>query len=656
MDQRKKIIAAITTLLLLAGLFRLAGISYGLPLQLIADEPQFIMTALGMAQAKMFLIPSQEAYQKLLYNPPYIVYLFLFPFFILASLVGISDITPYAFILARLLSITFSILSILFLYKVAYRLFPEQGKKTALCAAYFLATSLLAIAISATARHWSFALSLIIGALAILTAASWKTSIRYGAVFALAGIAVGINQAASVFILLIAALWYIIMEKKDARKIFSERWFWGGVFLLTFFSVFSFVLYPNSLYGVQQESWGFRSVSETFTFPVDFIKPLIQSEPILMILATLGLYALWREKRKVFWVLAFSVIGYVLLFYFLYGFQHRHLSLLLPFFALLAAYGTIFLWRRIPKPWNTFTVIALLAVPLIVGTRFSFLLWHNDSRVQAREWFENHIPEGTRVITRAYLMRLSMTPASVREKRVLAGTELSADEYNEYMYPNYSWGRRTFHALNTAIIKNKNVWYDGLTNYACAHGYEYVIAQDTMLTDSSEGTRVAKLLDGAEKLVSFGSADERYSVTDTRFNASPWTLSRLSAFGPQIRIYRINRETLCRGIATLPPEPPIQTLFQEKASLKKGEFNAYPFALTRDTFLHININIFKNERATALLMTEKEFRSLSNNQKTNAITRITEGATVIQLSPGNYVFVIGSETDNPTYTVNIMAE
>lgn len=657
MDQRKKILLVLIVLLTVAGLLRLAGVLYGLPLQLIADEPQFVMTALGMAQAKVFLIPHQESYQTLLYNPPYLIYLFLFPFFILASLVGISDITPYAFIVARLLSITFSVLSIWLLYKITYRLFPEHGKKTALCVIYFLATSILAIAVSATARHWSFALALVIGALAILTTASWKISIRYIAVLALAGIAVGVNQAASIFILLIAVLWYLIIEKRSVAKVLTEHWFWGGLLACAFFSLLSFFLYSNSLYGIQQESWGLpHSLGGALTVPINFLSPLVQSEPILVVFAALGLYALWRERRRMFMVLASIITGYLALFYFFYGFQHRHLSLLLPFFALLAGYGTIFLWRHMPRPWGTLTVIVLLSMPLISGMRFGFLLWQNDSRAQAREWFENNILEGTGVITRVHLMRLSMTPASVREKSALAHEELSADEDNEYWYPTYSWGRRTFRALNTSIIKNNSTFYNNIKEYACVHRYAYVIAQNNMLTDSVEGKSVARLLEGAEKLITFGSTDERYSVTDTRFNGLPWHLFQLSAFGPAVSIYRINQKTLCRGITVLPPVQPAQILLQEKVSQRKGELRAYPFAITRNVFLHITIKTSKNEKVTAFLMTEKEFRLFSNNKKTNAITRITESATVIPLSPDTYVFTIGSATDNITYTVNITTE
>ncbi len=74
------------TLVGLAFLLRVAGISYGLPLTLIADEPPFILGALQMLQSHT-LVPSlhPELFKNILYYPPYLSYLYVLPFAAIAG-------------------------------------------------------------------------------------------------------------------------------------------------------------------------------------------------------------------------------------------------------------------------------------------------------------------------------------------------------------------------------------------------------------------------------------------------------------------------------------------------------------------------------------------------------------------------------------------
>ena len=75
-------------ILALAFLARIVGISYGLPLWLVDDEPPFTLAALKMLQLKTLIPASQLAdFKTVLYYPPYLSYLYL-PFF--AALVAIK--------------------------------------------------------------------------------------------------------------------------------------------------------------------------------------------------------------------------------------------------------------------------------------------------------------------------------------------------------------------------------------------------------------------------------------------------------------------------------------------------------------------------------------------------------------------------------------
>src|SRR3989344_593976 len=83
--RRERFILAI---LVGAFLLRVAGIGYGLPLLVIGDEPPFTLAALKMLQLHTF-IPAlhPDAFQSILYYPPYPSYLLLAPF---ALIIGIK--------------------------------------------------------------------------------------------------------------------------------------------------------------------------------------------------------------------------------------------------------------------------------------------------------------------------------------------------------------------------------------------------------------------------------------------------------------------------------------------------------------------------------------------------------------------------------------
>src|SRR3989344_9607429 len=74
-------------ILAFAFLVRVAGISYGLPLWLIDDEPPFTLAALKMIQLKTLLPASHlEEFRTVLYYPPYLSYFYLLPFSILLGI------------------------------------------------------------------------------------------------------------------------------------------------------------------------------------------------------------------------------------------------------------------------------------------------------------------------------------------------------------------------------------------------------------------------------------------------------------------------------------------------------------------------------------------------------------------------------------------
>src|SRR3954463_12561030 len=120
-------------LVLLTLLLCLPGISYGLPLLLIEDEPSLVLGALTMLQTKT-LIPALHpaAFASVLYYNPYLSYIFLAPFTVAAGILYVfwhgdpSLLAAYVtahlslfFVIARFISALFAAASVYLVYRIA---------------------------------------------------------------------------------------------------------------------------------------------------------------------------------------------------------------------------------------------------------------------------------------------------------------------------------------------------------------------------------------------------------------------------------------------------------------------------------------------------------------------------------------------------------
>src|SRR3989344_8430702 len=71
-------------------LVRLAGITYGLPLWLVGDEPSLVFGALKMIELKTVLpVLHDDAFRGLFYYTPLLAYVYLLPFLGIIGLKGL---------------------------------------------------------------------------------------------------------------------------------------------------------------------------------------------------------------------------------------------------------------------------------------------------------------------------------------------------------------------------------------------------------------------------------------------------------------------------------------------------------------------------------------------------------------------------------------
>lgn len=634
----------ILIVLVLAAVLRFAGVAYGLPLRLIADEPQFVFAAIDMVQERI-LIPSYDKpeFVKLLYNPPYIIYLFLFPFWVLKEIVMVESFSSF-FIAARLISVAAGLCAIFLSYKASALLFP-RNKTAPIFTAYFLSTSLLAIALSATARHWTFAMLLGIAGLVVLARSHVSFARRFMWVAVIAGIGIGVNQAVGALMPL-AFIWYFLIERGKLKTLFRARWLYAGVPVFAGFALLPFIIYPYSLRGVEADEWGQSfSVGGFLEAPLQFLGSLAASEPVFLIFAAFGFIALWIKHRKIFWLFFLAVLGYVYIFYFSYQFVHRYLAMLLPFLALVGGFGAAVLWENMRQTWKRVLLGVFILLPLVVSVWFGYLLLRGDSRMLARSWFEQTIPAGARVIVWADRMRLTSQPETIEEKIVFQ-KEKDPDDWMELYYPNVSRKRTSFRALNLYNVENES-FYDKLKTYACLREYDYLIMEKSDFQSAKHADSVSALTMGANEMASFGTSDERYSVTASYLGGFPWGMFSLPEFGPPIFIYRLDKTAMCTTEAAL-----ARPLYEGSDVVPQDNLMAQKFTFDKRYNLHIHVSA--DEPALVLLVTESEFQEMMVRQSLSTdSTPAADMSIVIPVEPGKYIFVVAPVDGDVRYTVRL---
>ena len=535
-------------ILLFSFLVRLAGIGYGLPLWLIDDEPPFTLAALKMIQLKTPLpVFHLDEFKAFLYYPPYLSYLYLFPFSVLLAVKylffsgGLDQFLYYItgdlsqfFLIARFFNVIFGVLSAWLLYKTAKNIF--RSERIALLSAFLLSASLFHILMSATGRHWlpvSFLFALGLFFLTNEALSFWK---RFLYAMLIAGMGMGVSII-MVILPILVFYWILMYEKKPAVFLLKEKYFYliCGMFIIL--AAFPAVIYPGSFgFSGDVTVGSAKTILGILQSPFLFLKPVALSEPVLMIFAAIGLAFAFLRKRGLFWIVSLFIYTYSAIFYLFFRYEHRFTIALFPLLAIMAAYGFEECYKRISNKIVSAVFLLILLVPLALSLRLGYLFYNDDSRIHAREWVEKNIPQGSKVLVYARLTRLSSVKEAIEEQeKIDLGSLRRADAAER----NFVSGRPVFHALNFYSISNPE-FYKDIKNYASANNYQYLLMQMNDFNNSREQWGlVRQLAEGKTELASFGGSPEEYSLFIGQLTGSPFYLFNLRELGPLIKIYKL---------------------------------------------------------------------------------------------------------------------
>ena len=243
-----------------------------------------------------------------------------------------------------------------------------------------------------------------------------------------------------------------------------------------------------------------------------------------------------------------------------------------------------------------------------------------------------------------HLMRLVSERAAIREKTLIEDAR-GMDDRNEYDYPGRSWGPSS-HALNLFDVQVES-FYENIVRYACARDYEYAVIQEgSDFQPPWRRAHMERLIQGAERLQSFGTSDDQYSVTATQFDGWPWVMLGIHEFGPKISIYRLNKDVLCAD-----PESRAHPILHDQQLLERGMARAHHFTIAERRNVHMDIST--DQPVTALLFSEDQFSAWQEGRTSKPIFRMELPREIIPLEGGQYVLVVGADDGPALYSLTL---
>lgn len=412
----------------LAATLRLWGISNGLPDVLHPDENMLIRRAVrfgsGDLNPHFFIYPSLSIYLYFILHGFYFLFgLLTGVFHSTADLAKMFFTDPtWFYLLPRLLICSSDILSLLLITRIGGRLFDQNiGFVAGLMWALFP----LGIAQSQIAKPDPMMVALALLSLWLLLREESRQSIL------LSGLTLGLSISAkyqSVIVFPIFLAW-IFLNTAPWKKQLVRGVLFGVMILVGFIAGTPFsILSPSEflrdfhaqsevmrigMFGAEGGTQGWSIYLKSLFWPGG-------SLPVGLAFF-LGIALCLQKKRKANLI----VVGIPAILFFGLG-LHRIASdhyfyLGYPFVFLLSAYGFLELKNQIEKNFRFKAAISVVLIGLSLIPFYAKAWAHvrqfsePDTRVSSRQWIEENIPPGSRILTDASAPNLKMTPAQLED-------------------------------------------------------------------------------------------------------------------------------------------------------------------------------------------------------------------------------------------------
>jgi hypothetical protein len=535
---------ALWILVLFAFSVRIAGIGYGLPLTVVADEPPFTLAALQMIQLHT-VIPAfhVDAFKSILYYPPYLSYLYLIPFTAVTAVLYllwhggsalfsahlISDLSVF-FLIARVVSVALGACSVFLIYRIAQSLF--HSRIAAAIAGFLLATSLIHESLSMVGRHWIPISFIFLVVLYVLTRERLPENRKIFYTFLIAGVGMGVSTFSGVALVLVG-LWFFLVSETRLRDAFRDSWILSGGIMFLLLAPLPTLLYPYSqgFFGGVLLLHGQTTLLGFIASPVSALLKYAYAEPVLILLFLAGIGAFWNYHRRWCICLLAFFLFYVLLFYSVAAFESRFLVPLVPFYALFGGYAGYLMSRtRVAA----LILLVLLLVPLVSAVRLSTLAYQSDTRTFARNWALSELQPTDKVLVYGELLRLPANSSSLAELRSIDPAAVRKTDEAEATLDRTD----VPYALNLYTVQNET-FLENLATYAHDHNYDYLIYEPAYTSDTRVAAQFDELIRRAQLVRTWEGFGNSFSVAGSGFTASLPQLFANKSLGPTMFVYKL---------------------------------------------------------------------------------------------------------------------
>ncbi|MGC9602321.1 MAG: glycosyltransferase [Minisyncoccia bacterium] len=534
-----------------AFVLRVWGMMYGFPDLLVQDEPALTRGALLMLKLHTLIPALHPVDFAPIYYPPFTSYLYLL---VLIPVVGtqylfshlslsafaahlvLDPTVPWA--ATRVVSALFGALTVYVLGRLGERLYHQSG----IYAALFAATSFLFLTFSHVARHWSLSVLLFCGMLFAAYYIYYKGTLRWyilAGVFA--GLAFGTGVVSSAFFI-VPIFAHLARGESWRAKLLNRSFLAMGLIALVLASVFM-LLDPHTtvthLIGNADQDNTYRETKTllgAITILVVAVRDLGQTETVLFLCALIGVPLLLRRHRVFGSILCLCMILLTLLFYMGYYYLLHYLLFVLPILILFAGVGAHEL-INFAKTRTAQICIAILIflLPTLIALRFSYLWTQTDTRQQARQYIEAHIPADARIVSYVPDMKVVWpTASSVQERLVfdpassrLVDTTLLALPQGEYPQP-------TFSVFELGTISD-DMRSKVVPQWLLGEHFEYAV-----IDRSAEPLPALDALAAQGEIVArFPRQGESINIIGTDFEDTSLDVFKINQMGPEVDIIKL---------------------------------------------------------------------------------------------------------------------
>lgn len=437
----------IILLVFLALALRLWGVNYGLPGLFVGDEKSLVGGALKMIfERNIFPVLNPAAF-RILYYPVLIPWIYLLAFvpyvffvYLTGSFASIAELRDFFiinpanfFLMARLINVFFSAGWVYLIFLITKKMF---SKRAGLIAALLAAVAWLPIHQGHFSKHWNIGIFFALLVLAVSFLAKEKPSLKN---YLLAGVFVGLagfaNYVSAVYAVFLIFIHFLFREGTFREKFLSKKlWLFILVSLIIF--CLGVLAYPQEFYrmtlgedstAVQRKSiFGFLAVvSQVF-------KTMYYLEAFILILSLIGFLILFFKDKRKFLLMFFIPFLTPFLCYFFLHFEPRYVLLFLPLLAITAGFGLDELLKmlKIKSGWLTVVVcLAIVVLPLKNALVFDKMLTQADTRNLARQWIEENLAAGTRIIVNSWEFDLFKNQECLEQQQQTNNMSLRSRDY-----------------------------------------------------------------------------------------------------------------------------------------------------------------------------------------------------------------------------------